>query len=122
MLWQYSRKETKVLLVATLLLFSGLGLQLAQDWKNVAPTGSSLSANAVGVYLGVPENEVNTLVAQLDEREAALNAREQEVAAMSQGSADTETLLFITLIGVGLLGLILLNFYLDSRRRYSLAG
>ncbi len=123
MLWRYSRSDTKVLLVATLLVFSGYGLLLSHEWQSAAPSVGFQAANTVGVQLGVPENEINTRVAQLDEREAAIVAREQAIAQTSPGrGADATTLFWVTIAGIGLLGLILLNFYLDSRRRYSLAG
>ncbi len=105
----------KVLLVATLLLFSGYGLLLANSWREVALTTGMQTASTVGVYVGVPENQVNTYMAQLNEREAELLLREQALASAS--GTDRMTLLLITLIGSGLLGLILLNFYLDMQRR-----
>ena len=105
----------KVLLVATLLLFSGYGLLLANSWRDAALSTGVQTATTVGVFAGVPENEVNTYMAQLSEREAALMLREQALANTS--GTDTMTLLLITLIGAGLLGLILLNFYLDMHRR-----
>jgi hypothetical protein len=105
----------KVLLVATLLLFSGYGLLLANSWRDAALTTGIQTASTVGVFAGVPENEVNRYMAQLTEREAQLVLREEALA--SAPATDTRTLLLITLIGAGLLGLILLNFYLDMHRR-----
>jgi len=123
MLWRYSRQNTKVLLVATLLVFAGYGLLIAGSWREVALEVGPQAANTVGISLGVPENEVNVRLAQLDAREAALAERERALAEV-RGTARTDsmTLLLITLVGIGLLGLILLNFYLDLRRRHSLAS
>jgi hypothetical protein len=42
------------------------------------------------------------------------------LAERSGNTTDETTLLLVTIVGAGLLGLILLNFYLDSRRRVSL--
>ena len=112
----------KVLLVATLLLFAGYGLLIANDWKHTADVGSQ-AANSVGVYAGVPEQEINRRLAQLDEREAVITERETAMAQAETRRAqetDDRTLLFISLTGNGRLGLILMNFYLDTQRRKSL--
>jgi hypothetical protein len=63
------------------------------------------------------------LMAQLNERAQELDAREAAITAQTIPSGtDSRTLLFMVLIGGGLLGLILLNFYLDHQRRMSLPG
>lgn len=118
MFWLYSKKEVKLLLNATLLLFAAFALVLGQGWQ-VIHEQEQLTANSVSVYVGVEENEVNTLLAQLDEREKVLDAREVALNT-AQNSGDKKVLLLITLMGGGLLGLILMNFYLDSKRRRSL--
>lgn len=123
MLWRYSRKDTKVLLLATLLVFSGYGLLLGQSWRTLAPVAPSPTttlANTVGVFAGVPENEINTYVAALDAREAALDAREASLETRA-APVDRRTLSIVSIGGAGLLGLILLNFYLDTKRRVSFA-
>jgi hypothetical protein len=120
MFWKYSKKESKSLLVATLLLFSAYALVLGVAWNNVVFEEFSLTANSVGVFAGVQKNEVNSLVAQLDAREQSIEAREQALLDNRRGF-DDRTLLFITLAGFGLLGLILLNFYLDTKRRRNFA-
>jgi len=121
MFWLYTKKEFKLLLNTTLLLFATFALLLGQSWSKALEHESELTANTVGVYAGVEENEVNTLVAQLDEREKVLNARELALN-ISQNSSDKKVLILITLVGGGLLGLILMNFYLDAKRRMSLAS
>ncbi|HCC04849.1 TPA: hypothetical protein DEP58_00910 [Patescibacteria group bacterium] len=121
MFWLYSKREIKLLLNTTLVLFSAFALLLGQSWSIALQQDSDLTANTVGVYAGVEENGVNTLVAQLDEREKMLDARELALTT-SQGSGDRKVLLLITLMGSGLLGLILMNFYLDSKRRKSLVS
>ena len=122
MFWVHSTSETKALLVATLLLFSGFALVLGNAWHEVALKDLNLTANSVGVFAGVPGNEVNTSVAELDARERELAQRE-EALLVSQSSVayDEITLLLLTISGFGMFGLILLNFYLDSRRRMSLS-
>lgn len=120
MFWRHSKSDIKSLLTATLLLFSAYAFLIGQSWKNVLTEELYLTANSVGVYAGVEENEINTLVAELHEREKAIEARENAVISRVVVTDDT-TLLFVTIMGAGLLGLILLNFYLDSRRRISFA-
>lgn len=120
MLWRYSRKDTKVLLLATLLVFSAYALLLGQSWQDAVRTDFNIKAETVGVLAGVSENEVNTYVAQLDARSRALDAREASIVGQTP-TTDTTTLLLVTVGGTTLLGLILLNFYLDSKRRMSLA-
>jgi len=121
MFWLYSKNETKLLLSTTLLLFAAFALLLGQSWGVSIEQDSNLTANTVGVYAGVEDNGVNTLVAQLDEREKVLDTRELALRTV-QGTGDRKVLLLITLMGGGLLGLILMNFYLDSKRRRSLVS
>lgn len=120
MFWRHSKNETKALLTATLFLFSAYTLLLAQSWNSVIVEELQLDANSVGVYAGVEENEVNLLMAQLDEREKTIEAREYAIS--QQGLIEDETLLLMmSIMGASLLGLILLNFYLDSKKRVSFA-
>lgn len=120
MFWERSRKEMKMLLVATLLLFSAFALVITNSWVALYTENSSLPANSVGIYASVQENGVNTLAAQLDAKERELNAREQAIIQLETKN-DTIPLLLVSLTGLGLFGLILLNFYLDSKRRLSIA-
>lgn len=116
----YSKKETKLLLNTTLVLFAAFAIVLGQSWKLMQTTNTELTANSVGVFAGVPENEINGLVAQLDEREKALAVREATLVS-TQSTPDSKVLMLVLAMGTGLLGLILLNFFLDSKRRNSLA-
>lgn len=120
MFWLYSKKEGKLLLNATLLLFASFALLLGQNWQALEERDAQLTANTVGIYAGVPENEVNTLLAQLDEREKVLEIREEAIL-QTENTSDRKTFILMLVVGSGLLGLILLNFYLDSKRRNSLA-
>jgi hypothetical protein len=119
MMWQYTRRETKALLLATLLVFSGLGLMMGTSWEalHTDARSTTLTASSVGVVAAVEENPTGTLAAQLDARARELDARE---AALAASGTDTRTLMIVSIMGAALLGLILLNFYLDTRRRYSL--
>jgi N-methylhydantoinase A/oxoprolinase/acetone carboxylase beta subunit len=112
----------KLLLLAALTVFSAYGFMLAADWKNARESAldTQLTANTVGVLAGVPENDTNRIAMQLAQKERELTVREEQLV-QAETTADTRTLMLISLVGVGLLGLILLNFYLDMRRRHSLA-
>lgn len=121
MMWRYSRRESKLLLLATLLMASGYALFLADGWHEYM-RGVPLTANSVGVLVSIEDNGINTLAAQLQERELQLQEREAAlVAASAQPRTDSTVLLLLTVIGFSLLGLIMLNFYFDSKRRMSLA-
>jgi|GEM_PF-3521368 len=122
MLWHYSRRESKLLLLATLVLSSGYAFLLAHDWQAQSPHDVALSASAVSVAANVEQNKVNTLMAQLEQREQQLSQREAALTATyPERAASDQTLFLVTMVGIGLLGLILLNFYFDSKRRLSLS-
>jgi hypothetical protein len=78
---------------------------------------------AVGASAGVLPNEYNTLAQSLLKKEAEVNQRaaalaEREAAVMRQGDEKSTKLVFVVLsVGGLLLVLILLNFYLDWRRK-----
>jgi hypothetical protein len=121
MLWHYTRRDTKVLLLATLLVFAAYGLLLAQDIMQTKRMEVALEAQTVGIFASVPENEVSKFAIELKQWEGDLSAREAALARAERANiGDTRTPFYVFLVGAGLLGLILLNFYLDSRRRLSL--
>jgi predicted PurR-regulated permease PerM len=86
--------------------------QLVNDAQSMlADSGATLSA-------AVPPNQYNTLAEQLDAKEQALNDREVALKASRTGifsSSDIFGLISLVLSLI-LLGLLGLNFYLDSRR------
>jgi len=112
-----------MLLNATLLLFAAYAFIIGHSWKDaLQEQHMTTQANVVSVGAAVEETETNILVSQLDDRARELDAREAALTRQAPApSTDTRTLALITVIGTGLLGLILLNFYLDHRRRMSLA-
>jgi hypothetical protein len=120
MFWEYSVKESKLLLNATLLLFATGALFLVYAWQGITHN-EMLVANSVGVYAGVEENEVNTLAMQLEAKEQELRNREQTLLLAENIERQKLTLFATMSMGVGLFGLILLNFYLDRKRRISFA-
>lgn len=124
MMWQYTRRESKVLLLATLCTFSGYGLLVANDWRALEEKqATSQLAQSISVFAGVEQNQINTMSAELDARAQELAVREAALLAAESSSSqqDRTVLLIVTLVGLALLGLILFNFYLDSKRRVSLA-
>jgi predicted PurR-regulated permease PerM len=94
---------------------------------DIAPAVSSLTATAISVSAGVLPNEYNALAQELSKKEAELKAREGNITAYEQALQEkassldeeryTALLIFGGLFGGVLLMLILLNFYLDSKRR-----
>ena len=79
-------------------------------------------ANVVGVGASVRPTELNTLTAELteqrlllDQREAALRAREIEIELSSGGSSETSTYIVAAILFV-LLVLIVTNYVLDYLR------
>lgn len=91
-------------------------------------------ANAVGITVGVAPNPINTAIAQLREREQAtlskeaeLQQREELLRARLDRTSYRERTLFVYSIAVSvlLLGLVIVNFYLEYRKRklaYALTG
>lgn len=117
MFWKYSRNDSKVLLLATLLVFSAYALMLWNDLRDIRERERE-SAQAIGVFASVPENELSTAAGQLEERARALDAREALLIEAERGG-DRKTITLVAVAGGVLLGLILLNFYLDHVRRRS---
>ena len=79
----------------------------------VAQVGS-----AIGVSVNIMPNPFNTLAQQLAEKEEELLQRETLLLAEQEGKTQGGIVLYLSLaIGAVLLFLILLNFYLDYRKR-----
>jgi hypothetical protein len=78
---------------------------------------------AVGASAGVAANEYNTLAQALSQKESEIGQREaslveREAAVLAEASEkDTKLVFLILSVGILLLCLILLNFYLDWRGR-----
>lgn len=78
--------------------------------------------NAVGISVGVGENQYNTIAQQLDEWGRELSDREKEISerelllSNARESGNTTSDIFIMAIGLLLLVLIVMNFVLDWRR------
>ena len=78
--------------------------------------------SAVGVSTSVPENPFNKLAGQLKQKEEELALREQELNLKAEelDSGNNSQDLLIIVLGIGivvLFALVLLNYYLDYRRR-----
>ena len=77
-------------------------------------------SSAIGMKTSVPENPVNKLALELKTREADLDAREQDILSREVEIYKTQEQYLLYGIAGGILVLfvlILLNFYLDIRRR-----
>ncbi len=82
--------------------------------------GAKLGA-AVGMSTSVPENPFNKLASQLKEKENALSVREQELNEREKTLEPGQNNNYlVTILGLGivvLFALVLLNYYLDYKRR-----
>lgn len=84
-------------------------------------------SDAIGMSVSIPENPVNKLARELNEKEAALDEREAQIVqkekelnkAVVREVNNDFRIYFYSLAGgiILLFGLVLLNFYLDFRRR-----
>jgi hypothetical protein len=82
-----------------------------------------MASNAVGVMVGVPENEINALTAQITERERELDAREAKLAEREIDRRDFGTVptrdystYVLSVILFVLTTLVVLNYVLDWNR------
>jgi len=104
--------------IVSLIALSGLGISSLGTVGFVQQMGL-----AVGMTAGVPKNEYNTLAQALKERDVAITEREKALAEkeanilQEQRVNDTKLSYLVISIGALLLSLILLNFYLDARRK-----
>lgn len=117
MMWRYSVHETKTLLMGTLVVASAYGFLIADSFPAQVRT-DALTGNTVGITAGVAPNELNTKALALAERERELEVREASLNTTQSATRNDRTaLIFSSVMGLILLGLILLNFYLDGIRR-----
>ena len=105
--------------VCALLLVFDSGL-LVDGTAKLSLDAQNYLANAVGVKVGVAENEVNTLTARITELETELARKEREIAvnlnSVNGGNSfDTSTFVLSTILFILLL-LIVLNYILDFIR------
>lgn len=115
----------RTIFVSILFFFSAVFFVLIIDFEGGGFSRNIVSklAGVVGVSVGVAPNPVNTLVRELEEKESALNAREQELAdrerneEMIGGRKNSASTFFLFGVVVLLLLLVLLNFYFDYRHR-----
>lgn len=92
---------------------------LASSWSDIYVETHRQPA-AVGVSVNVAENEYNALAEELSAKEQELQKREAALNAFPSGTpieGPSNAIVYTTLVGLILLTLILMNFYLDYRRR-----
>ena len=111
-----------VILVAIIVGSFGISAITRDDRDLSSSYNWSQLGQVVGVAGRVAPNEVNIFAQELEERQKELDEREQELLAREQGLfvedrgiAIDGTMLMAT-VGLLLLVLILLNFFLDWRR------
>ncbi len=114
--------RTMILIGASVLVFdSGIVSPLTKEFSDNALT--YMASSVVGVMVGIPENELNTLTAQITERERELDAREAQLAAreistreFNTGSTNDYSTFILSAILFVLTCLIVLNYALDWNR------
>lgn len=117
-------KPTIILLTLFLII---VALVLMQVTFNASPLAISIYLLAqIGVSVSVEPNPFNTLAGQLQEKEEALLEKEGNLIerenflterTMEGRSKKNSTLIYLLAVAGVLLILILLNFYLDYRRK-----
>lgn len=109
-----------VVLAAVLVFESGL---LANTTARLADETGMYLANAVGVYVGVPENGVNNLTTRIAELEQEVGRKDAQLRDRdlalglggSAGSSSTSTFVLAGILFI-MLVLIVLNYALDYVR------
>jgi hypothetical protein len=109
---QYAKDATVVAFMAIVGVYA---LLLGANWNAYLNTQPA----AVGVSVGIAPTEANTKMAQLVEKEKELIEREVALQTTQQSVAANTPLsiIYTTVMGLILLLMVLLNFYLDYRRR-----
>ncbi len=123
--------RVSVLVTAAVLLFDGgFVAPITREFSNT--TIEYLASVGTSVVANVPQNEVNTLSAELrkrqeelDQREAALASREIETRSFGGGNVDYSTYIISSILFIQLV-LIVLNYAMDwsrvRRTRYEQMG
>lgn len=125
--WYKNKKQFIIILFVGIGAFSisyygdDILFQISAYQTRISQTGSVVSISA-----GVAENEYNTLAEELDQKERLLDARDRALAERASVEIDDDTvggkksdlaIVYTTAIGFLLLVLVLLNFYMDWKRR-----
>jgi hypothetical protein len=104
--------------IVSLVALSGFGV------SSLGPIGFVRQMGfAIGMTAGVPKNEFNKLAQELQQKDAAITEREKALAEKEaiilreQGANSARLSALVIGIGFILLVLILLNFYLDAKRK-----
>lgn len=78
-------------------------------------------SSAVGLSVGVPENPINTLARQLEEKEKRLAQKEEDLLKkeddLKKIIREDKTVKFLMIGIVVLFFLVMLNYFLDYKRR-----
>jgi hypothetical protein len=108
--------RVSILLVALLLVFdSGLVMPITEELSDGT---INYVANSIGIFAGVPENELNVITAELTARERELDGREaelaeREIASRDFGNERDLSVYVLSIILFILTVLIVLNYAMD---------
>lgn len=120
---RYHRFLRVALVIAAFVLVFDSGILFPASQKLSDNTFQYLGSVGAGVFASVPQNEINSLTAQISERERTLDAREaalkeREIAARSyetDSQSDYSTYI-ISVILFFIVVLLVLNYALDFAR------
>lgn len=127
-------RKIKIFWFALIFILIGVIFSSAAYYFNANPLtlaeiiGSKIgNAVGVGTSVTIPETPINRLAKQLDDREKELNDRQQKLNNIENNLEEKTrfqnvllTIIFVVI--VALFALILLNFYLDYKRRKNKKG
>jgi predicted nucleic acid-binding Zn ribbon protein len=117
------RTTTLLLILFLLFLVVATSVVLEDVYKVGLHTLAKYYLAQIGITVSIPPNPFNILAQQLKEKESTLSAKEQEIQQKETLLKEQERekkdkiILYFSLVGVVLLILVLVNFYLDYRRR-----
>ena len=105
--------RTSALVVVLVLFFdSGFIFPVTEE---LSDNTVNYLANSIGIYASVEPNNINTLNAELNAREKALNEREIAAHSFGSGSSNYSTYILSTILFI-LTVLIVLNYVMDWMR------
>jgi len=120
---RYHRFLRASLLVTAVVLVFDSGILFPVTKQLSDNTVQYLASSAVGMFASVPQNEINTLTAQLteqqralDAREAALNAREIQARDYGNSSSSDYSTYIISVILFIIIVLLMVNYAMDWAR------
>jgi len=122
----HRRHKHKIASVYLVILFCGILFGELSLTSGPGELGGYLSAQVVGLKVGVDDNPYNTVAEQLKSKEAALQEKERLLRAQEENLLRTRVerqlndqrnvIIYFALVALALFGLIIFSFYLERKR------